>query len=256
MFATPQTDSVRTSHPIELDIPYADGGFHVVGTLCRYESATNEMVPELRGTIVGKKTSWNEVRFAVTLRHGKTEKGIILNLSKIPKENAVPCTLRMVRHWDDFPGCVVDDVEFKLIKGTSALEEHRNAAAERARAKATQARAAARAADERARGNAAEARVAARAAELAKLPLLSSGGTTAFVGADRKCAQQFQEALALDGLEKRKRIADLVTYGCGFIAHSPIRVTTTPQLGEYVLITIADGNQAGRSGWVPVLWVK
>jgi len=238
LFATPQTDSVRTSHPIELDIPYADGGFHVVGTLCRYESATNGMVPELRGTIVGKKTSWNEVRFAVTLRHGKTEKGIILNLSKIPKENPVPFTLRMVRHWDDFPGCVVDDVEFKLIKGTSALEEERNAAAERARAKATQ------------------ARVAARAAELAKLPLLSSGGTTAFVGADRKCAQQFQEALALDGLEKRKRIADLVTYGCGFIADSPVRVTTTPQRGEYVLITIADGNQTGRSGWVPVLWVK
>ena len=62
-------------------------------------------------------------------------------------------------------------------------------------------------------------------AYLAKLPMIVSGGESIFLGSDRKCAEQFQQALAMDGLEKRKRLADLISHGCGFIAASPARVT-------------------------------
>jgi hypothetical protein len=97
---------------------------------------------------------------------------------------------------------------------------------------------------------------AARSAALAKLPILNSGSAAAFIGSDRKCAQQFQEALGMDGLEKRKRIAELVSYGCGFLADSPVRVTSGQRDGAFVLITLADGRQQGKSGWIPVAWLR
>lgn len=97
---------------------------------------------------------------------------------------------------------------------------------------------------------------AARASSLAKLPTLISGTSVAFMGADRKCAMQFQDALRMDGLEKRKRLADLVSFGCGFLADVPMKVQVVQKEGDYVLVNLADGKQNGKSGWVPVSWVK
>jgi hypothetical protein len=102
----------------------------------------------------------------------------------------------------------------------------------------------------------AAAAAAVRTAELAKLPLLNSGTPAAFLGSDRKCAQQLQEALAMDGLEKRKRIADLVSYGCGVLVDSPVRATAGQRDGAYVFVTLADGKRAGKTGWVPIAWLK
>ena len=100
------------------------------------------------------------------------------------------------------------------------------------------------------------AAAATRAAMLAKLPILNSGTTVAFLGADLKCAQQFEEALRMDGLEKRKRIADLVTYGCGVLVDVPVRAMSGQREGTFVLVTIADGKQQGKSGWIPFAWLK
>jgi hypothetical protein len=96
----------------------------------------------------------------------------------------------------------------------------------------------------------------ARAARLKRLPLLASGSATAFIAADRKCAQQFQGAAKLEGLEKRKQIADLFAFGCGFPADSPVRILVVKRDAEYALITLADGKTEGKSGWVSIGWLK
>lgn len=97
---------------------------------------------------------------------------------------------------------------------------------------------------------------AARAAYLAKLPLMNAGSPLAFLGSDRKCAEQFQQALGMDGLEKRKRIADLISYGCGVTVDSPVRVVAGQQDRDFLVVTVADGKFEGKSGWVPVSWLK
>jgi hypothetical protein len=96
----------------------------------------------------------------------------------------------------------------------------------------------------------------ARAAALAKFPILNSGTPSAFIGSDRKCAAQFQEALGMEGLEKRKRIADLVSYGCGFLAENPVRVSPGQRDGAFVFVTMMDGKQLSKNGWVPTTWLK
>jgi hypothetical protein len=91
--------------------------------------------------------------------------------------------------------------------------------------------------------------VAAYAAVMAKLPLLNA---VTFIGADQKCAEQFHQALSMDGLEKRKRMADLVLYRCGFIIDSPVHVRLIATDHGYVMVTIADyGEYLGKTGWVP-----
>lgn len=97
---------------------------------------------------------------------------------------------------------------------------------------------------------------AARAVGLSRLPLLNSGAQAVFLGSDRKCAQQFQDAVAMEGLEKRKRIADLITYGCGFVAQSPVRVVLLQRDGGFAKVTLGDGKDEGKSGWVPAAWLE
>jgi hypothetical protein len=97
---------------------------------------------------------------------------------------------------------------------------------------------------------------AVRAAYLAKLPLVRSGTPIAFIASDRRCAEQFQEAVTMEGLEKRKRLADLVAYGCGFIVDSPVHADLVQKQGGFALVKLANGNYAGKSGWVPASWVR
>lgn len=97
---------------------------------------------------------------------------------------------------------------------------------------------------------------ARRQAYLAKLPLLNSRSAATFVGSDRKCAVQFQHALAMDGLEKRKRIAELVSYGCGIVVEGTVHVQVETTDRDYATVTIAEGKFAGKSGWVPTAWLK
>jgi hypothetical protein len=107
--------------------------------------------------------------------------------------------------------------------------------------------------------NAADApRRAAEASRLAKiraLPLIRSGSSQVFVAADRKCGEQFQEALSMDGLEKRKRIAEIVSYGCGSYAASPVHAEVKMETGGYALVVLAEGVNRNLAGWVPLQWV-
>jgi hypothetical protein len=94
-------------------------------------------------------------------------------------------------------------------------------------------------------------------AALAKLPTLDSRAAVVFLGTDRKCAVQFREAVdSMDGLEKRKRMADLVSYGCGFITGGPVHVKVGGFDANYVLVELAEGTQQGKRGWVPIEWIR
>jgi len=126
-------------------------------------------------------------------------------------------------------------------------------------AKTEAARVAARAKEKADRARIEAAKVAAAKKEtdrIAKLPRLFNGAEAIFVGSDRKCEQQFVETIPMDGLEKRKRLAELVSYGCGFIANAGTHLTVIQSSGGYSYVVVEDGNQAGKSGWVVSSWVK
>jgi tetratricopeptide (TPR) repeat protein len=100
-------------------------------------------------------------------------------------------------------------------------------------------------------------------AEMAKLPILNGGSSVAFVAADRKCAEQFQQVFSMEGLEKRKRLAELVQYKCGLVVDTPVHlaklsveaVEAIQHKAAYISVTIVEGESKGKSGWVPAEWV-
>ena len=109
--------------------------------------------------------------------------------------------------------------------------------------------------------NAAKLKVAQKAEQerqaiVASLPILDNGAETIFIGSDKRCAEQFIEATKMEGLEKRKRLADLMTYGCGFITTARVHVAVETRAGAFALVRIAHGSNEGKSGWVSVTWIK
>lgn len=95
-----------------------------------------------------------------------------------------------------------------------------------------------------------------RQAAINRLPTLESGFPGIFVASDRKCSEQFVQALSMEGLEKRKRLADLVSYGCGFIEDRGVHATRVQTEGSYCLVKLASGKHPNQVGWVPCSWVK
>ncbi len=95
-----------------------------------------------------------------------------------------------------------------------------------------------------------------RTAALAKLPALINGNESIFIGSDKRCAEQFVEATRMEGLEKRKRLADLISYQCGFIVKTGTRVVVKSRNSDFVLVEMADGENVGKSGWVAGSWLK
>jgi hypothetical protein len=125
------------------------------------------------------------------------------------------------------------------------VEQRRQAAAEKAEQRRQAARASLLNAKEKAERD-----------RLAKLPVLRAGDATSlFIGSDRRCAEQFQEALSREGLEKRKRIAELVQYGCGFAVAGGVRVSVQ-QRGPFSFVLIEEGTDRGKQGWVPEGWLR
>jgi len=89
----------------------------------------------------------------------------------------------------------------------------------------------------------------ARAAMLATLPVVDSGSPAVFFGADRKCSEQFVQALSMEGLEKRKKLAELVTFGCGFTDTGRLRVKRAETQGGFCRVIPMEGKHQGSAGW-------
>lgn len=100
------------------------------------------------------------------------------------------------------------------------------------------------------------ARMTAHAEYLKTLPIIDNGNPAVFLGADRKCSEQFVQALSMDGLEKRKKMTELVTFGCGFLEDQGSHVTRIQTDSKFCLVAPAEGKYIGRPGWVPCSWVK
>lgn len=97
---------------------------------------------------------------------------------------------------------------------------------------------------------------AANAVYIGSLPRLKNGNAAIFLGSDRKCSTQFVQAMSMDGLEKRKKVAELVSFGCGYLVDAGVHVRRLATDAAYCRVEMAEGKQAGKSGWVPCSWVK
>jgi hypothetical protein len=60
----------------------------------------------------------------------------------------------------------------------------------------------------------------------------------------------------MDGLEKRKRVSELISYGCGFLVSGPLHVSVVRKEAGYSLVRLAEGEHSGELGWVPTSLVK
>jgi hypothetical protein len=95
-----------------------------------------------------------------------------------------------------------------------------------------------------------------RQASLAKMSTLSNGAELIFVGADRKCSEQFVQAAGMEGLEKRKRLAELISYGCGFTTRTGSHISVLQSSAGFSLVKLEDGKETGRTGWIPTKWMS
>ncbi len=188
--------------------------------------------PAFSAKVSGLDASGEKRAFAITVRTD-----YIGNETGIPYKVWGACSI-------DAPSLTINDIVITLLGGTPDPDEVK---ARRDRARALAARAAQQKRD--------AAAAAVRNAELAKLPSVNSVSTSVFLGSDRKCAEEFQQALSMEGLEKRKRIADLIGYGCGFLADSPVRAETIRREGDYIFVKLVDGKRQGQSGWIPSSWL-
>lgn len=97
---------------------------------------------------------------------------------------------------------------------------------------------------------------AERAAIIAAKPSIQAGTATIFIGSDRKCSEQFVQAKETGGLEGRKKLAELISYGCGFVTESGIHIDKIKTESGSCQVRIANGRHAQRTGWVPCAWIK
>ncbi|HLV96325.1 MAG TPA: hypothetical protein VKS44_14130, partial [Candidatus Acidoferrales bacterium] len=112
--------------------------------------------------------------------------------------------------------------------------------------------AAAQAASER---HAALARAEARRRELAQYPKLVYGSQRVPVAADEKCLKETVDAINEGGLEGRKKIPELLEYGCLFTVKSNTPVRLVKRASNNSFVTVMDGAHQGKSGWVLSEWV-
>jgi hypothetical protein len=147
------------------------------------------------------------------------------------------------------PDINIEEISASMFEGTPDSKDVTTAREEERERKRNLAQAtSARAARERASQE--------RAAYLAKLPALSNGSEAVFIGANAKCSDQFVEALRMEGLEKRKRIAELIAFKCGFLVDNGTHVELLRRDGARAVVKMAEGERLGASGWVPTTWIR
>jgi hypothetical protein len=95
-----------------------------------------------------------------------------------------------------------------------------------------------------------EIKRAERQAQLARLPKLQVPGEQVFLAADSKCLEETIAASRMDGLEKRKRLQELVSYGCVELVEGGVPVMVLEKQLNAVRVRIMDGESEGKTGWV------
>ncbi len=90
----------------------------------------------------------------------------------------------------------------------------------------------------------------------ARAILVDSGSSVGLLAADTKCAAELKEAMSLQGLEGRKKLAELVTYKCITTYDSPIHAVEIGRDETWAQVRIIEGPASGKSGWVPSVRIK
>jgi hypothetical protein len=155
-------------------------------------------------------------------------------------------------------------LDIKLVKSVSredALKAQREKkeAGDAARQKVLQKEAEerkAQSAREEAGRAAARTAAEARRRELAQLPKLTNGNETVPVAADEKCLSQTVDAINEGGLESRKKISELLAYRCFFTVKTQTPVRVLKKGWKSSLVSVADGEHEGQSGWVSSDWLQ
>jgi hypothetical protein len=83
------------------------------------------------------------------------------------------------------------------------------------------------------------------------LPMVSSGAKQTFVASDKKCAAQFQEAAGIEGIEGKKKLAEIILL-CGYMVDSGTKIESYQMEGEYGFVSVFESD---IKGWVPRKWI-
>jgi len=277
-WASAQPVPERTYGPIIVDTKY---GQLVFSNVTLWQSGVvpkGALLPWFSASIQNLTgTSWHVTEFDVVFRCPGSQEDARYRIivptielganSLVFKETSpqvvrmVPCdpqtiALSMVGGWSDREREDRDRLNREQLD--AAMEAERQAREQAARDEAEAERksvAAQRAAEQKARAKR-NAEEKAEREYLARFPILNSGASTIFVGSDRKCSEQFVQALSMEGLEKRKRLAELVSYGCGFIEDSNVHAMRLQAEGSYCQVRLVNGKHLNEMGWVPCSWVK
>jgi hypothetical protein len=94
----------------------------------------------------------------------------------------------------------------------------------------------------------ADAKARAHREYLTSLPHLSGATDKVPVAVDAGCLADMRKARSLEGLERRKKIAELLAYGCIFMAPSGTHVRATKRADGSYAVDLEDSAMAGKSG--------
>jgi len=101
-----------------------------------------------------------------------------------------------------------------------------------------------------------EIKQANRQARLAELPKLRMPGEQTPLAADSKCLEETIVANRMQGLEKRKRLQELVSYRCIELLEGGVPVMVLEKRPNSLKVRIMDGESEGKTGWVLPQWVR
>ena len=204
------------THHVDAEMETRDGKLHSDGYLCRPSPLWKTGALEIYGTLTGDAATWRRATIQATVSRadGSTmEQAFTLGDVRLQPWKSMHISIPVMSDDSAHPtDCNIVSSSFKFLRGISEASIAREAAEDTEREKRLyeedlalkQAEEAARQRDIKVKALAAKKKAdaaAQEAARIAKLPRLVSGRAYAFLGSDRKCAEQFQQALTMDGLE-------------------------------------------------------
>lgn len=110
--------------------------------------------------------------------------------------------------------------------------------------------------EERKRQAKVDAAIKARRDMLSRSPKLDAGTPSVAVAVDRKCLDQAVAAINGEGVEARKALQELIRYACVFLTPRGTPITVNESDGKHTAVTVLDGAQIGKSGWVLNSWIQ
>jgi hypothetical protein len=94
----------------------------------------------------------------------------------------------------------------------------------------------------------ADTRARAHREYLSSLPRLYGATDKVPVAVDAGCLADLRKARSLEGVERRKKLAELLAYGCIFMAPSGTHVQATKRADGSYAVDLEDNAVAGKSG--------